>query len=86
MSLEEHSLAPYLKLVASVAVTFIALTFVRRRWFSPISDIPGPFLGSFSVLWQIVHAIKGHTEEETIAEHRKHGKMSWDVVFAGHVK
>lgn len=74
MSVEGHTYATYLKLVAGAVLTFVALIFVHRRWFSSISDIPGPFLGSFSVLWQILHAIKGHTEEETIAEHRKHGR------------
>lgn len=49
---------------------------VKRRWFSPVSSIPGPFLGSFSVLWQIWNTIKGHTEEETIALHKKYGMRS----------
>lgn len=80
MSSEAHTFAPYLKLVANVVVTSLVLIFVRRRWFSSISDIPGPFLGSFSIIWQILHAIKGHTEEETIAEHRKHGKK-FEYVF-----
>jgi hypothetical protein len=71
---EGYTYVTYLQLVAGALLAFATVTFVRRRWFSSVSDIPGPFLGSFSVLWQIVHAIKGHTEEETIAEHRKHGR------------
>lgn len=67
--------ASILKLASGALLSFAVLIFIRRRYFSSISDIPGPFLGSFSVLWQIVHAIKGHTEEETIAEHKKHGRM-----------
>jgi hypothetical protein len=68
--------ATYLTLAVGAVLAFVTLIFIRRRYFSSISDIPGPFLGSFSVLWQIVHAIKGHTEEATIAEHKKHGKHS----------
>ncbi|TVY54619.1 Cytochrome P450 monooxygenase [Lachnellula cervina] len=87
MSVEEHTYALYLKLVASAFLVCVTLIFARRRWFSSISDIPGPFLGSFSVLWQIRHAIKGHTEEETIAEHRKHGdfvRIGYNEVSIGH--
>jgi hypothetical protein len=73
---EGHSAATYLGLAAGTAAAFVFVLFVRRRWFSSISDIPGPFLGSFSVLWQIIHAFKGHTEEATIAEHKKHGMES----------
>lgn len=74
MSVERYTYAAYLGVLSTVGLAFVALTLVRRRWFSSISDIPGPFLGSFSVLWQILHAFKGHTEDETIQEHRKHGK------------
>ncbi|TVY40293.1 Cytochrome P450 monooxygenase [Lachnellula subtilissima] len=87
VSVEEYTYATYMKLVASAFLGCVTLIFVRRRWFSSISDIPGPFLGSFSVLWQIKHAIKGHTEEETIAEHRKHGdfvRIGYNEVSIGH--
>jgi hypothetical protein len=73
MSPYEPSYATYLKLSIGAFLAFLSLVFVRRRWLSSLSDIPGPFLGSFSVLWQIIHAIKGHTEEETISLHRKYG-------------
>lgn len=56
------------------AVVFVLLTIIKRRYFtSGISDIPGPFLASISVLWQLYHIIDGHTEEEVIALHKKHG-------------
>ncbi|TVY84274.1 Cytochrome P450 monooxygenase [Lachnellula suecica] len=87
MWMEAHIYAPFLKLATGAFLAFISLTFIRRRWLSSISDIPGPFLGSFSVIWQILHAIKGHTEEETIAEHRKHGdfvRIGYNEVSVGH--
>ncbi|KAH8648146.1 cytochrome P450 [Tricladium varicosporioides] len=87
MSVERNTYATYLALVSGAGLAFIALTLVRRRWFSSISDIPGPFLGSFSVLWQIFHAIKGHTEQATIVEHRKHGdfiRIAYNEVSVGH--
>ena len=64
-----------LTLVSGASLAFVVLTIIRRRYFSPISDIPGPFLASFSVLWQIKHVLKGHTEQVTIAEHKKHGGL-----------
>jgi hypothetical protein len=52
----------------------LALVFVRRRYFSPLSDIPGPFVASFTTsLWQLWHILKGHTEVAVIELHRKHG-------------
>lgn len=73
MALEGTAYSTYSTFLAGAIFTYFALIIIIRRWFSPISDIPGPFLGSFSVLWQILNTIKGHTEEETIAEHKKHG-------------
>lgn len=61
-------------LAAAVGSIFLLALIIRRRYFSSISDVPGPFIGSFSILWQIWHTIKGHTEEETIALHQKCGK------------
>jgi len=50
---------------------------VRRRYFSAISDVPGPFLASFSILWEIWEIIAGHIEVTVIALHEKHGKVLW---------
>ncbi|KIW04443.1 uncharacterized protein PV09_04709 [Verruconis gallopava] len=46
---------------------------IKRRYFSPISDIPGPFVASFSRLWQLYHIFDGHTELATIKAHEKYG-------------
>lgn len=55
------------------AVVVRALT---RRYLTALRDIPGPFLASFSSLWQVYHLFKGHTEEEIIKLHKKHGVLS----------
>jgi hypothetical protein len=53
---------------------FLTGFFVRRRYFSPLSDIPGPFVASFtSSLWQLWQIAKGHTEAAVIELHQKHG-------------
>jgi hypothetical protein len=55
---------------ASVAVLGVV---VRRRFFSPISDVPEPFWGSFSLLWQLHKIFTKHTERATIDAHKKWG-------------
>lgn len=55
---------------AIVLVVFLA---IRRRYSARLHEIPGPFLASFSVLWQVWHVIKGDIEWETIRLHEKHG-------------
>lgn len=49
---------------------------IFRRYWTPIRDIPGPFLASFSSLWQIHQLWKGHTEEEIIKLHKRHGMLA----------
>jgi len=55
---------------------FVLVLVIQRRYFSTISDIPGPFLASFSILWQIWYIIKGDIEEASIREHQKHGEAA----------
>jgi hypothetical protein len=51
----------------------IARVLIRRYW-TPLRNIPGPFLASFSSLWQVYQLWKGHTEEEITDLHKKHGE------------
>ncbi|EED11729.1 cytochrome P450, putative [Talaromyces stipitatus ATCC 10500] len=60
---------------AITAAITILVIILKRRYVSPISDIPGPLLASFSTLWQVYHLIKGHTEEEMIKLHKKMGSL-----------
>jgi hypothetical protein len=60
-------------LVAAAAI-ILSAGFVRRRYFSPLSDIPGPFVASFSAsLWHLWQIWKGHVEAAVIDQHHKHG-------------
>jgi hypothetical protein len=59
-------------LIAAAAITLVSV-FVRRRYCSPLSHIPGPFVASFSAsLWHLWHILKGHVEVE---QHHKHGPL-----------
>ena len=55
---------------ATVAFGFVS----RRRYLSSISDVPGPFLASFSVVWQLWRIIKGDIDRECSKLHEKHGQ------------
>ncbi|KAH8649840.1 cytochrome P450 [Xylariales sp. PMI_506] len=46
---------------------------IKRRYSTSIRDIPGPFLASFSTLWQVHQLWKGHMEAEMIRLHRQYG-------------
>lgn len=46
---------------------------VWRRYFSPISDIPGPFAASFTRLWHIKRILNGKQNLDLISLHDEHG-------------
>jgi hypothetical protein len=70
--LAARSLPQAAAVAALVAVLGVV---VRRRYFSPISDVPGPFWGSFSMLWQLHKIFTKHTERATIDAHKKWGAL-----------
>lgn len=59
--------------------TILLLLVIRRRYFSSISSVPGPFLASFSRLWHLRHIIKGDQQLALVEQHEKHGEydLSW---------
>ncbi|CAO2654611.1 Nn.00g113440.m01.CDS01 [Neocucurbitaria sp. VM-36] len=74
---------------AIVAVLIVGLSslLVWRRYFSAISDIPGPFAASFTRLWHMQRILKGDQNLELIRQHEKHGhfvRMSYDEVSVSH--
>lgn len=56
-----------------VLVTIIVLTVIRRRFFSPIRSIPGPFWASISRLWHLKQVASGKQNLRLIEQHDKHG-------------
>lgn len=45
--------------VLVLAIVALLTVIFRRRYLSPLRDIPGPFLASFSRLWHVAHIFKG---------------------------
>jgi hypothetical protein len=68
------------KVVAAATTVTIFVVIVWRRYFSSISDIPGPFFASFSLLWQVWQIFKRHTEAVVIEQHQKYGKYNFQVM------
>jgi hypothetical protein len=59
--------------VAILSLLAIVCTLVYQRFFSPISDIPGPFAAIFGTSFQLWHIFKGRSEQAIYDLHRKHG-------------
>lgn len=66
--------------ILGVALALLTGRLVYRRYFSPLSSYPGPFLASLTRLWKVWVVSKGQTQHEFIQLHRKYGKLerSWD--------
>jgi len=63
-----------IQVILAAAAVLLGTTFVKRRYFSPLSNIPGPIVASFSAsLWHLWHIYTGHVEEAVIKQHKKHG-------------
>ena len=59
--------------VVVLVVTLMFTVGIRRRYFSPLSSIPGPFLASFSRLWHLRQIWRGDQHIALAEQHEKHG-------------
>lgn len=53
--------------------TILAFTVLKRRYFSSISHIPGPFSASFSRLWHLRQIVRGDQQVAIAKQHDKYG-------------
>ncbi|CZR66373.1 uncharacterized protein PAC_16274 [Phialocephala subalpina] len=80
--------AVFVVLLPSLLAISIATTIVYRRYFHPLSGIPGPFFASFTSLWLVLHdrTLKRHVLD--MALHKKYGpivRVSYDNVMLSSV-
>ncbi|KAH7126607.1 cytochrome P450 [Dendryphion nanum] len=62
-----------LYLLASLGAALLAFVVFQRRYLSNISDVPGPFIASFSRAWQLWRIIKGDIDRQCSALHEQYG-------------
>jgi hypothetical protein len=62
-------------LIAPIASISLLSLLIWRRYFSVISDIPGPFAASFTRLWHMHRILKGDQNLELIRLHEQHGRF-----------
>lgn len=70
-----------------LSLTLVFVTIIRRRYFSPLSHIPGPFLASFSRLWHIRYILRGDQQLVIAKAHEKYGpfvRIAHDEVSVCH--
>lgn len=65
--------------IISLAFAWLLGSYIWYRYLSPISDIPGPFLASFSRLWLIKSILRGRSARELSELHEKHGQYRLQV-------
>lgn len=79
-------LSVYYSSIALVLV-FLASTVIRRRYFSPIKDVPGPFLASITRLCHVYHIYQGKQSHWITKLHEDYGpfvRIAPDEVSVSH--
>jgi len=66
----------YWLLVTSIGGLSLLTLLTWRRYFSAISDFPGPFAASFTRLWHMHRILNGDQNLELIRLHEQHGKCT----------
>jgi len=67
--------ANWVQLTGVLTISILTLC-IYRRYLSPISDVPGPFVASFTRLWHIHRILKGDQNLELVRLHDKHGMLA----------
>lgn len=74
---------------SSIALVLVVLasTVIRRRYFSPIKDVPGPFLSSITRLHHVYHIYMGKQSHWITKLHEEYGpcvRIAPDEVSVSH--
>ncbi|KAK4442996.1 Pisatin demethylase [Podospora aff. communis PSN243] len=59
--------------ILGLVLVALLTAIIKRRYFSPLSDIPGPFLASITRFWQIRTLLQGDSVNVIYDLHEKHG-------------
>ena len=70
--------ANLLQFVSTGLVLLILSIFIRQRFFSAISDIPGPVLGTFGTCFQLWEVCRGRINEKILQLHQEYGMSHYN--------
>ncbi|KEF53868.1 uncharacterized protein A1O9_10270 [Exophiala aquamarina CBS 119918] len=71
-----HSpLLSLLKGLPLLAFAFLLARCIKRRYFSKLYSIPGPFTASITRAWRVREVYNGHVEKTEIELHKKYGPL-----------
>jgi hypothetical protein len=73
-SVNSEVLVSWTGLILGLALLVVAIA-LHRRYFSNLSDIPGPFWASVTRLWHVWIILEGKQNLRLKALHRKHGQF-----------
>ncbi|KAL4755323.1 cytochrome P450 [Aspergillus terricola var. indicus] len=76
-----------LSTVSAILILYLLSVLLVRRYHSPLSNIPGPFLASCTRLWHIIRIFVGDIDTQSIKEHERHGpfvRIAHDEVSVCH--
>ena len=67
-----------------IVLSFFVLRAFKRRYLSPVSDVPAlNFLSTISRLGKVQTVLSGHNHHTQLAAHRKHGE--YESTFEKHI-
>lgn len=72
---------------SALVLVVLACTVIRRRYFSPIKDVPGPFLASITRLHHVYHIYMGKQSHWVTKLHEEYGpcvRIAPDEVSVSH--
>ncbi|KAL4981317.1 cytochrome P450 [Aspergillus falconensis] len=76
-----------LSTVPAILILYLLSVLLLRRYRSPLSNIPGPFLASCTRLWHILRIFAGDINTQTIKAHERNGpfvRIAHDEVSVCH--
>ena len=65
-------------ILLNIAIFLLAGSLLRiatQRWFSPLRNIPGPWVASLTRVWKLYYAFRGDMEWVNIELHKNYGKF-----------
>lgn len=62
--------------ICSQVLAFLVAVILWRKYLNNISDVPGPFLASFTRFWHLIRIFVGDQNLRMVELHDKHGQSA----------